>query len=488
MGRLQKPDRDDAPVRPAEPLTLFAAGAATDGVIPGTIAGVAGMAPSAPSSSPSGEASPSALDVQVPSDGEGSSSSVPQRASASAPGHGILVAGGISPAPTAHHPLGMSKWPAALACPRFDGKDESADAAFGTGVHATLAWWLSELRERGRLPEVEAEGLSFHEAGAWKAAQTIEAELRVCGASPRALRVEERVSLYYPGTKEHVFGTADALFVHDGAVHVFDFKTFFNPGRDYMPQLQGYGLAAARACKEEIDTVVCSVLYGDAPGKAERVVFDKADCEAVAERALDTLSTPREELAKAGAEPTQCAWCELCKHFATCPACHRVAVSAAEAGLSVGEAGKVPKDAGVVRAETHPDVPVIGQMACWADMPSERKAQLMVIAEFAAKWADAVRAKAKADMLAGEVIADPANGIAYTLRETRGRLKLDCDALWAAAKSHGVSAAAFRACLKPDATEAKKVLRAAGLKATAADDVLESCGTRGASSQTLVRA
>ena len=34
MGRLQKPDRDDAPVRPAEPLTLFAAGAATDGVIP----------------------------------------------------------------------------------------------------------------------------------------------------------------------------------------------------------------------------------------------------------------------------------------------------------------------------------------------------------------------------------------------------------------------------------------------------------------------
>lgn len=485
MGRLQKPDRDDAPVRPAEPLTLFAAGAATDGAIPGKVAGVAGMAPSAPSSSPSGEASPSALDVQVPSDGEGSSS-VPQRSSASAPGHGILVAGGISPAPTAHHPMGMSRWPAALACPRFEGAEAGGDAAYGTSVHATLAWWLSELRERGRLPEVEAEGLSFHELGAWKAAQTIEAELRVCGASPRALRVEERVSLYYPGTREHVFGTADALFIHDGAVHVFDFKTFSHPGRDYMPQLQGYGLAAARASREEIDTVICSVLYGDAPGRVERRVFDKVECEAVAERALAALSVPREEVFPE--DLTQCAWCELCKHFASCPACHRVAVSAAEAGLSVGGAGKVPKDAGVVHAETHPDVPGIEQMACWADMSSTRKAQLMVIAEFASKWAEAVRSAAKADMLAGEVIADPANGIAYTLRETRGRLKLDCDALWAAAKGRGVTAAAFRACLRPDATEAKKVLRAAGLTAKAADELLESCGMRGASSQTLARA
>ena len=206
----------------------------------------------------------------------------------------------------------------------------------------------------------------------------------------------------------------------------------------------------------------------------------------MAERALATLSAPREEVLPE--DLAQCAWCELCAHFATCPACHRVAVSAAEAGLSVGGTGKAPKDAGVVRAEALPDVPVIEQMACWSDMPSERKAQLMVIAEFAAKWADAVRAKAKADMLAGEAIADPAHGIAYALRETRGRLKLDCDALWAAAKGRGVSAAAFRGCLRPDATEAKQVLRAAGLSAKAADEVLEACGTRGAPSAVLARA
>ena len=486
MGRLQKPDCGDAPVRPAESLPLFAAGAATDGAnekpnrVPSS-----GSAPSATSSSPSGEASPTALDVQVPSGGE-VVSSVPQRASATAPCHGASVAGGVSPAPTAHHPLGMSRWPAALACPRFEGAEAGGDAAYGTNVHATLAWWLSELRERGRLPEVEAESLSFHEAGAWKAAQTIEAELRVCGASPRALRVEERVSLYYPGTHEHVFGTADALFVHDGAVHVFDFKTFYNPGRDYMPQLQGYGLAAARASKEEIDTVVCSVLYGDAPAKAERQVFDKSECERVAERALDTLSMPREELAKAGAEPTQCAWCELCAHFASCPACVAVASEITKATTGTEDAGLCPAAPGGDVVPSTPGAPA----ACpdWAALPATRKAQLMVIAEFASKWADAVRSKAKADMLAGEAIADPANGIAYALRETRGRLKLDCDALWAVCKARGVSAAAFRACLKPDATEAKKALRAAGLKATAADDVLESCGTRGASSQTLVRA
>ena len=463
MGRLQKPDRDDAPVRPAGSLPLFVTSAT----------GVAGASADRDRAAGVSSVSLSPAGAGAPSEG----------ARAGSPSDGV----GSAPAPKAHHPLGMSKWPAALACPRFEGKAESADAALGTKVHALLAWWLSELRERGRLPEVEAESLSFHEVGAWKAAQTIEAELRVCGASPRALRVEERVSLYYPGTREHVFGTADALFVHDGAVHVFDFKTFHNPGRDYMPQLQGYGLAAALASKEAVDTVVCSVLYGDAPSKAERQVFDKAECERVVERALDTLSSTREELDEV-AEPTQCAWCELCKHFATCPACHRVAVSAAEAGLSVGGTGKVPKDAGVVRAETHPDVPVIGQMAGWADMPSERKAQLMVIAEFASKWADAVRSKAKADMLAGEAIADPAHGIAYTLRETRGRLKLDCDALWAAAKAKGVQAAAFRACLRPDAIEAKQVLRAAGLTAKAADELLEACGTRGAPSAVLARA
>ncbi len=464
MGRLQKPDRDDAPVRPAGSLPLFANSAT----------GVAGASADRDRERAAGVSSVSLSPAGAGAPSEG--------ACAGSPSEGVVS----SPAPTAHHPLGMSRWPAALACPRFEGAEAGGDAAFGTGVHATLAWWLSEFRERGRLPEVEAAGLSFHELGAWKAAQTIEAELRVCGASPRALRVEERVSLYYPGTREHVFGTADALFVHDGAVHVFDFKTFYNPGRDYMPQLQGYGLAAALASKDAVDTVVCSVLYGDAPSKAERQVFDKADCEAVAERALATLSAPREEVLPE--DLAQCAWCELCAHFATCPACHRVAVSAAEAGLSVGGTGKAPKDAGVVRAETHPDVPVIEQMACWADMSSERKAQLMVIAEFAAKWADAVRSKAKADMLAGEAIADPANGIAYTLRETRGRLKLDCDALWAAAKSHGVTAAAFRACLRPDAIEAKQVLRVAGLTAKAADELLESCGTRGAPSAVLARA
>lgn len=342
-----------------------------------------------------------------------------------------------------------------LECPCFEGRESSADAALGTKVHAFLAWLLTELKERGRLPEVEVESLSIHEAGALRAARWVADTLREELTSPRALRVEERVTVFDSVLKEQVFGTADCLWVHGSTVTVLDFKTFWNPGRDYIAQLAGYGYGAACASKTEITHVRCVVAYGDHAALDERVL-SKEETARVCARALAAFG-------KVG-EPKQCAWCELCSKFAGCPACVRTV-------LPLGEpSGKQ-------------------QLAdSWPYLPSTRKAQLLVLAEFAIKWADAVREFAKADMLRGEVIADEEHGIAYTLRQRRGSLKLDCDLLWAAAKAKGVQAADFRGCLKPDAVEAKKVLRAAGLTAKAADDLLESCGSRGAGSQTLARA
>ena len=342
-----------------------------------------------------------------------------------------------------------------LACPCFAGRESSEDAALGTKVHAFLAWLLTELKERGRLPEVDTDALSFHECGALRAARWVADTLREEMTSPHALRIEERVTVFDAARKEQVFGTADCLWVHGSTVTVVDFKTFWNPGRDYLPQLAGYGYGAACASKTDVTHIRCVVAYGDHNGVDEQVIT-KEDAARICERAL---------VAFGGAcEPRQCAWCELCTKFSGCPACVRTALPLAE------PEGKKKL------AES------------WSGLTSVRKAQLLVLAEFAGKWAEAVRESAKADLLMGEVLEDAENGISYVLRSTRGRLKLDCDALWAAAKAKGVQAAAFRACLKPDATEAKKVLRAAGLTAKAADEVLESCGVRGSGSQTLVRA
>ena len=374
------------------------------------------------------------------------------------------------PGPTGHHPRGMSRWPAVLACPCFEGKEASADAAEGTRLHALLAGWLTALRD-GVEPEVDVGGLSFHEAGAWRAFRAIRAAVVELGLPFGALRVEERVTLFDAANRDVVFGTADCLLVDGerGVAHVWDFKSFFNPGRDYSAQLLGYGLGAALSSKTPIETIRWTVLYGDHE-EAESGEASKAEAMEVFQRAMSVFDNRREHVP---AKPCQCNWCELCARFPACRACAAVAEDVRKE-FQAAEGSEV--------------------LACtltadgWGRLTSTRKAQMLVLAEFCGKFADAVRAKAKEDLLAGVSITDPENGIAYALRETRGRLKLDCDLLWAAAKAKGVQAADFRGCLKPDAVEAKKVLRAAGLTAKAADEVLESCGVRGAGSQTLVRA
>ena len=452
---MKRKEDVEAPVGPSYDDPLFAVANTISGAsAPGPAASPSAESAVRPSKTGAAGSSSSASGEADPSDGHGEARN---RAS-----EGELLA---VPGPTAHHERGMSRWPAVLACPCFEGKDASADAAEGTRLHALLAGWLAALRDGDVEPEVEVGGLSFHEAGAWRAFKAIRAAVVELGLPFSALRVETRVTLFDVANKDTVFGTADCLLVDGarGVVHVWDFKSFFNPGRDYSAQLLGYGLGAALASKTPIETIRWTVLYGD-HDESESGEASKAEAMSIFQRAMAAFDN---RAAHVPATPAQCAWCELCRHFAGCQACANVAHGVQ--GLEqVGDSKPGP--------------------GRWAGLPTTRKAQLLVIAEFASKWADAVRSAAKADLLAGEAIADPAHGIAFALRETRGRLKLDVDALWAAAKAKGVQAAAFRACLKPNGVEAKKVLRAAGLTAKAADEVLESCGSRGAGSQTLVRA
>jgi hypothetical protein len=162
------------------------------------------------------------------------------------------------------------------------------------------------------------------------------------------------------------------------------------------------------------------------------------------------------------AQPTQCNWCELCANAATCPAFKAVAEAVAKPAL-----------ANVTEQ--------------WETLPTERKAQMLVLAETVCKWAEAVREKAKADLMSGTFIADLVNGIEYSLRNVSGcktpRTADACKLLMGL----GVSADEIRGELSMSAASLKKLLKGAGLKGKAIDEALEAVCDVGAGFVQMVR-
>lgn len=377
----------------------------------------------------------------------------------------LPLAQAATPAPTAHHPRGMSGWPAILACPCYEGKGDSKDAATGTSIHAKLAGWLEAYKRDGVLPEVDRAGLSMHEAGAYRAAQWIVSAFALSRIPRDRLHVEHRCTL-----PNGVFGTADAMWVDEThTVHVVDFKAFYNPGRDYFPQLAGYGLAVAEGLIKsawsgtpEGEVVISmDILYGD----KLNAPCDGCECSIYEARAAYTKAMDAYDERDAGtAKPKQCNWCDLCAHHATCPA--------VTATIETLQADNKRQPVG----------------AQWQDLTPERKAQLLVVAEFAAKWADTVKAKAKEDALAGVALEDAEHGIRYTLRESKGRSKPRVADLWPLLAQRGVTPQDYKARLTISAADAEALLKGVGLTAKAAKELVATVSDVGKGSLSLVRA
>lgn len=393
----------------------------------------------------------------------------------------LPLAQAAAPAPTAHHPRGMSGWPAILACPCYEGKGDSKDAAAGTAIHAKLAWWLEAYKRDGALPEVDWADLSLHETGAYLAAQWIVSAFALSRIPRDRLHVEHRCTL-----PNGVFGTADAMWVDEThTVHVVDFKAFYNPGRDYFPQLGGYGLAVAESLLKsawsgtpEGDIVICmDVLYGDkanAPGDGCECSLHEA--RATCSKAMDAYN----ERDAGTAKPAQCNWCDLCAHHATCPAVTATIEALPEVNDKDNDDG-APDGA-------HDKTPSAQRIAPWASLAPERKAQLLVVAEFAAKWADTVKTKAKEDALAGVALEDAEHGIRYTLRESKGRSKPRVADLWPLLAQRGVTPQDYKSRLTISAADAEALLKGVGLTAKAAKELIATVSDVGKGSVSLVRA
>lgn len=367
-----------------------------------------------------------------------------------------------APRPEAHHPHGMSQWPAILACACFEGRRESADAALGTMIHAKLAGWLAAAIRTGELGAEDVDNLTLHERGAFEAAATILAD---AGALRDRLHVEHRCTL-----DSGVFGTADAVLAdrEHRRITVWDFKTFYNPGRDYYAQLAGYGLAVAHKLlrgpwsgidKEDI-TLRLRVLYGDNHIKSDSTEMPMASAAAIAHAALARFRL-REE---GKAEPSQCNWCDICRHQAACPALREVVEA------------------------TQGEAPLAQAFRSWADLTPAVKARLLVVAEQANKWADAVRAAAKTDALHGMALEDPDNGVYFALRQVAGRKKPRVEDLWRVLFANGVKAEDFKAKLSISATDAEGLLKSVGVRAKDAKETVATVCDVGPGTTQLVRA
>ena len=357
-----------------------------------------------------------------------------------------------------HHPRGMSKWSAILECPCFESAGESADSTVGTKCHALFADALRGYKESRKIPtEEEISALPMHEAGALRGArQVIE---HYWGNAPR---IETPIGIL----DTDIYGTPDYFALTERGCVVVDFKTFYNPGRDYFPQLEGYALGVLKVAYpfEKWDSLQAElvVIYGDKPDATEHCRVKFSDLKARFESAMRAFDVKEAGIGK----PHQCNWCELCANRATCPEVTAVVKTVAE-----GELLHAPER--------------------WADLPVQRRAQMLVLAEAVSKWADTVRGLAKEDAMNGVAIQDVENGIAFKLRESRGRLTPRIDELWRNCQRLGISADDFREALSCSSTNAVKLIQTKGQGVKTkrqAEEIVRACSDVGKGSVSLVRA
>jgi hypothetical protein len=355
-----------------------------------------------------------------------------------------------------HHAFGMSRWPAVLDCLCFESKEGGKDAEFGTAKHELFAHYVESTKAGFEADEPE----DLHARGALEAARALVATVEALGGNKGDIRTETRVEVK-EGALEGVYGTADAVWTDGETILVCDFKTFWNPARKYDAQLAGYAWAVMTSEAPKATNVALMVRYGDNPSKSYvhrlDVTYLKDIVNRVAKARVDrTIATDE--------SATQCGWCELCERNTTCSALRKVVDYVAKPALA-----NVAED------------------KMWTTLSVATKAKYLVLAETVMRWAEAVREKAKEDLLNGENIEDPDNGIKYTLQYRSGRkTPRTIDALQMLF-IRGVSLEAINARLTISASAVKDLLKSVGVKGKAADALVNDVSDVGNGSVSMVR-
>lgn len=392
-----------------------------------------------------------------------------------------------APAPLTHHPYGPSRWPALAACPRFACKEASADAEYGTRIHGFLAGLLSGWKDGLLLETAEPTLQNAHERGAYRAAQAIVSTLKAASLTRADLLIEHccafpcKPSQMPAGLHSlaGIFGTADAA-AYDEVTHIlyiFDFKTFYDPDRDYTLQLLGYAAALGLTIAERLGKPPFEVrpilLYGEGILASHRLrpVLWKDALAALAPIASTIAQLEARHPQPIPEKPTP--WCSLCEHYATCRAPLAEALT-----LAPGAAEHAP-----LKCLTLADSP-----AALCTLTPPQIANLLALAERVAKWADAVKSAAKQAALDGMTIEDESNGLHYALKTRAGRKVIRVLDLWAAASAHGVTKDEYLSALTLSSTAATELLRAHGLTSKEAKELIAANADTTPGTLTLERA
>lgn len=236
-----------------------------------------------------------------------------------------------APAPTAHHPLGPSNWPAWTECADFTPEVDDVDDAEASAIaveagevepdkadeddedqtpagrgrlqHAATATILlrrpQEEIDAALAPLTERETLDVH----WVAERTREIVLSH-GLDPLDLICEERVTMVGPDMRILYFGTCDA---RTGPLR-FEWK--FGLERNYFPQLVGYSLPELE--DQGGGRIIAYVVYGMLHKSRQHVI----DLETARTVGYGVLRRRTADVRP----PAPCQYCGFCAKKLTCAA------------------------------------------------------------------------------------------------------------------------------------------------------------------------
>jgi len=365
----------------------------------------------------------------------------------------------------AHHPLGMSKWPALAQCPWFEGGGErpaSPYAEEGTEAHRLLAEAM-----RGNPCPVKS---PHYEAVSW-AAEVLKGIENHYGTK---FDIERRVEITRdkPDYLKGIFGTCDYCMVLPDRIIVADFKAFGNGEKCHVEQLAGY--AYALHCENQIHnaSMMCEliILHG-AIKQHDLHIISSTDCREMSKTVIKDVHN-RKETDRATNDR-----CQYCRHY-PCEETAQVIKAVAPDAIPTLIATREELLANPARIPT--------ALALIEDFEKHIK-------RFVENAGEAIKAHGAhtVDKLGYEcwTLTDPSNGAAYEIRQTQGSRRFaDILTVWEECNEMGVGSDQFLKCCTVKIGDIKKTAHAAsGLTLKEVDRRLDALAERGEVRETLKR-
>lgn len=185
-----------------------------------------------------------------------------------------------------HHPLSPSNYNAWLHCTEWQGlKHDTADSSAGNESHSQFD---RAFKEEGYEPDSHVARWAVYKVRELAGDNKVRTEVKLTATL-------DLIS--------GIYGTADAMWIDNGVVHIADLKTFSNGTKDYSPQLMGYACLSASNLTYPTQKYCLHILHGG--------ICEVETIETTLEKSLEVVSNILDR-------HTRHQECNLCDHCSTC--------------------------------------------------------------------------------------------------------------------------------------------------------------------------